>query len=62
MAADEILHVKFLIHPELLRYIKSLNKDTKVCHLCPLKRYILAAKIFEINSNDVSPEIEEILT
>ena len=62
LAADKILDVKVLIHPELLRYIQSVDKDNKVCYLCPLKRYILVATIFKINSNDVSLEIEKSLT
>ena len=40
-------------HPDLLRYMQSVDKRTKVCDLCPLKRDIIAPKIFEVNSNDV---------
>ena len=40
-------------HPDLLRYMQSVNKGTKVCDLCPLKRHIVVPKIFEVSSNDV---------
>ena len=39
-----------------------MDEETKVWDLCPLKRHIVVAKIFEVNSNDVSLEIEHFLT
>ena len=54
LAADEILDVKLLItlickriHPELLRFIQSMDRETKVCDLFLLTRHIIVAKIFE---------------
>ena len=40
-------------HPDLSRYMQSVDKGTKVCDLCPLKRHIVAPRIFEVSSNDV---------
>ena len=34
-----------------------MDKEAKVCDLCPLKRLIIVAKMFEVNSNDVSLDI-----
>ena len=66
--AGKIFDVKFLItlicktHPELLKYIQSVDKETKVCNLSPLKRHSMVTKIFEVNSNNISLEIEHFLT
>ena len=38
-----------------------MDKETEVCYLCPTKRHIIVDKIFEINSNHVSLEIEHSL-
>ena len=39
-----------------------MDKETKVYDLCPLKRHTMVAKIFEVNLNDISLEIEHFLT
>ena len=39
-----------------------MNKKTKVCDICPLKRHVIVAKVFEDNSNDISLEIEHFST
>lgn len=68
LATNEILEVTFLITliykntPEFLRYMQSMDKETKVWDLCPLKRHMVVAKIFQVNSNDVSLETEHFLT
>ena len=42
--------------------MQSVDKETKVCDLCPLKTHIIVAKIVKVNSNDISLEIKHFTT